>query len=329
MLANSRPTSAIWCARSALLGILALSAFVAVQAEERERITPVKRGKNYCPSIAAITGHDTGTGRRLSRRRIRSGYAVAHGTRAVTLGEECRQGAASRRTGRAASRHRGRGRSRHRQLPERAERHQGTHPAESRFGTAQGPRRSRSETGQHLHAREFLGVQRVQAPTAWSGSLGVHGENIKVAIIDTGIDYTHANFGGPGTPEAYDAAFATSTAPADPALFGPLAPKVKGGIDLVGDDYDANDDASDPRTRSQSARLQWPRLARGRHWPPGSACSLTERTYAGPYNQSTHDSAFQGRPGRRAACRPIRHPSLRMGRQHQRRSRSPRMGRRQ
>ena len=117
----------------------------------------------------------------------------------------------------------------------------------------------------NIFSREnFLGVQRVQAPVAWSGSRGVHGENIKVAIIDTGIDYTHANFGGAGTPEAYDAAFATSTAPADPAQFGPAAPKVKGGIDLVGDDLRRQRRYLRAGTRSQSARLQWPRLACGR-----------------------------------------------------------------
>jgi subtilisin family serine protease len=53
------------------------------------------------------------------------------------------------------------------------------------------------------------------------------------------VDYTHADLGGPGTLAAWQAAQATSTQPADPALFGPNAPKIKGGIDLVGDDYNA------------------------------------------------------------------------------------------
>src|SRR5262249_13851270 len=83
------------------------------------------------------------------------------------------------------------------------------------------------------------GVPLIGAPTAWQ-NLGVHGEGIKVAVIDTGIDYTHANFAGPGTTAAYNAAHAAETAPADPALFGPGAPRVKGGIDLVGDDYNAD-----------------------------------------------------------------------------------------
>jgi minor extracellular serine protease Vpr len=81
------------------------------------------------------------------------------------------------------------------------------------------------------------GIPFIGAPTVWQ-NLGLHGEGVKVAIVDTGIDYTHANFGGPGTAAAYTNAHAHETAPADPALFGPAAPRVKGGTDLVGDAYD-------------------------------------------------------------------------------------------
>ncbi len=86
------------------------------------------------------------------------------------------------------------------------------------------------------------GVPAIGAPQVWQGvgAAGpLTGEGMKIGIIDTGIDYTHADFGGPGTPDAYQAALATDTAPADPSLFGPDAPRVKGGVDLVGDAYDA------------------------------------------------------------------------------------------
>jgi subtilisin family serine protease len=89
------------------------------------------------------------------------------------------------------------------------------------------------------------GVPFVGAPTAW-GDFGETGAGVKVADIDTGIDYTHADFGGPGTTAAFEAAAANSTAPADPALVGPAAPKVKAGFDFVGDDYDASADAGSP-----------------------------------------------------------------------------------
>ena len=80
------------------------------------------------------------------------------------------------------------------------------------------------------------GIPLIGTPAVWQ-SLGLHGEGVKIAIIDTGIDYTHANFGGPGTAAAYTAAHAKETEKANPALFGPSAPRIKGGIDLVGDSY--------------------------------------------------------------------------------------------
>ncbi|WP_433293743.1 S8 family serine peptidase [Actinoplanes sp. CA-030573] len=84
------------------------------------------------------------------------------------------------------------------------------------------------------------GVPMIGAPTVWNAPDKYRGEGVKVAVIDTGIDYTHADFGGPGTTAAYDAAHATEAATADPKLFGPKAPKVKGGVDLVGDSYNAD-----------------------------------------------------------------------------------------
>ena len=59
-------------------------------------------------------------------------------------------------------------------------------------------------------------VPYIGAPTVWDAPTNFRGEGIKIGVIDTGIDYTHANFGGPGTVAAFDAADATDTAPADP-----------------------------------------------------------------------------------------------------------------
>jgi subtilisin family serine protease len=66
-------------------------------------------------------------------------------------------------------------------------------------------------------------------------ALGADGTGTRIAIIDTGIDYTHADFGGSGDPKVYAAIDPTVLAP---GTF-PTA-KVIGGTDLVGEWYDAN-----------------------------------------------------------------------------------------
>jgi len=131
-------------------------------------------------------------------------------------------------------------------------------------------------------------IPMVEAPTVWGGTPGYRGEGIKIAIIDTGIDYTHANFGGPGTPEAFDAADATDTAPADPTLFGPSAvTKIKGGYDFVGDDYDASDPDSDtPAPDPNPLDCD----GHGSHvggTAAGYGVLADGSTYGGPWNAST------------------------------------------
>jgi len=76
---------------------------------------------------------------------------------------------------------------------------------------------------------------------------GVTGAGIRVAVLDSGIDYTHKNFGGAGTLAAYAAAYGAD--PADPknktrdGLF-PTA-KVVGGWDFVGEDWPNSPETSD------------------------------------------------------------------------------------
>ncbi|MDW8405905.1 S8 family peptidase [Chloroflexus sp.] len=77
---------------------------------------------------------------------------------------------------------------------------------------------------------------------------GYRGKDVRVAVLDSGIDYTHAAFGGPGTLAAYQAAYGTS--PADPrnkTLDG-LFPtdRVKGGYDFVGEVWPNGPLAPDP-----------------------------------------------------------------------------------
>ncbi|MBI5067698.1 MAG: S8 family serine peptidase [Deltaproteobacteria bacterium] len=86
-----------------------------------------------------------------------------------------------------------------------------------------------------LEPENARGVPFVGASQLWRAALGLHGENMRIGVIDTGIDYTHANFGGPGTAADYAAVDPSAAAPA--ALF-PSA-KVAGGWDFAGPAYDA------------------------------------------------------------------------------------------
>lgn len=74
-------------------------------------------------------------------------------------------------------------------------------------------------------------VQLTRTLNVWQ-QYGKLGDDVRVGIIDTGVDYTHANFGGPGTVAAFKAV--------DPRAKDPNFPtaKVVGGYDFVGEDYD-------------------------------------------------------------------------------------------
>lgn len=141
-----------------------------------------------------------------------------------------------------------------------------------------------------------ISVPFIGAPLVWQGTPGYRGEHVKVAVLDTGIDYTHADFGGPGTVAAFNAAAATSTQPADPGLFGPNAPKVKGGTDLVGDAYDADDPTSVPVPDPNPLDCN----GHGSHvsgTAAGFGVALDGSTYHGPYNQAAYTPGFLIGPG--------------------------------
>lgn len=63
---------------------------------------------------------------------------------------------------------------------------------------------------------------------------GHTGTGVTVAVIDTGVDYTHADFGGPGTSAAYAAALASTDAP-QPGSYDPSV--YLGGWDFAGPTY--------------------------------------------------------------------------------------------
>jgi subtilisin family serine protease len=104
----------------------------------------------------------------------------------------------------------------------------------------------------------------LDATIPYVGADAVHGQGydgtgIRVAVLDSGIDYTHRGMGGPGTQSAYNAAYfgadpgcvagteavCANRASPDPALVGPGAPKVQGGFDYVGEIWPAGPEEPD------------------------------------------------------------------------------------
>lgn len=88
----------------------------------------------------------------------------------------------------------------------------------------------------------YIGASAVQTQ-------GFTGAGVRVAILDSGIDYTHRNLGGSGTAADYTAAFGTTLADSrnrtvDPALFP--TDKVVGGYDFVGEAWPNGALAPDP-----------------------------------------------------------------------------------
>ena len=84
---------------------------------------------------------------------------------------------------------------------------------------------------------DFLGARGPGGAWNKTHSLGVglHGEDLRIVVIDTGLDYVHTNFGGPGTAAAYAAVNGTTA----PNPYFPSA-KVPNGTDLCGDTYNAS-----------------------------------------------------------------------------------------
>ena len=147
-------------------------------------------------------------------------------------------------------------------------------------------------------------VPYVGAPQAWTTTSGT-GAGVKVAVIDTGVDFYHADFGGSGSVADYTYGLAHSTvAPATNADGTTVAfpsAKIPVGYDFVGDAYDASATAGSPATVPHPDGNPLDCNSHGTHTAStvaGLGTLASGATYAGPYDPSIYGTTdFQIGPG--------------------------------
>lgn len=149
----------------------------------------------------------------------------------------------------------------------------------------------------HLVPKErdnFIAVPLISAPAVWTGAAGT-GKGVTIGIMDTGIDYTHADFGGPGTVAAYQSALAAKEAGRSPVYPDPV--KVAGGIDLAGNAYNPDDPAmSIPQPDDNPLDCE----GHGTHvagTAAGYGVAADGTTYRGPWDASTPFDSMGIGPG--------------------------------
>lgn len=143
-------------------------------------------------------------------------------------------------------------------------------------------------------------VPVVGAPAVWGASTSVTGKDVVIGIIDSGIDYTHADFGGLGTTAAFSA---NDPSVIEPGSF-PTA-KVVGGWDFAGNQYNPGTGSqvpspdADPLDCFQQQAMQ---IAGGHGThvagiAAGQGVTQAGAPFTGPYDQSFNPAAFRVGPG--------------------------------
>lgn len=150
-----------------------------------------------------------------------------------------------------------------------------------------------------VHRDDLQSANYVEAVKTWTES-GLTGKGVTIAVIDSGINYYHKNFGGSGNP-GYKNDDPTKV---EPGTF-PTA-KVIGGYDFVGDNYDPKGIPSEQVPHPDRDPLDCKdknsdNVQHGSH-VAGIAAGMGVRsngsTYTGPYTASALNStSFRIGPG--------------------------------
>ncbi len=140
-------------------------------------------------------------------------------------------------------------------------------------------------------------VPFLAAPSLWRGFDGlapVRGDGVRIAVIDTGIDYLHVDFGGPGIGYLQNDRTIIGDVPGFPGV------KIVDGYDFAGDQYNA-----DPRSGAYNP-IPAPDpdpadcYGHGTHVAgiaAGYGVTQASTTYAGPWDDTLDFSAFRIGPG--------------------------------
>ncbi len=131
-----------------------------------------------------------------------------------------------------------------------------------------------------------------EAGLLWSKRPGYTGQGVRIGIIDTGLDYLHKDFAGPGTGYQDNITTAIGDVPGFPGA------RVVGGWDFVGDAYNSvgSGDALIPHPDPDPMDCN----GHGTHVAgiaAGSGVTPAYQTYTGFYSDTTSETQFHIGPG--------------------------------
>jgi subtilisin family serine protease len=143
-------------------------------------------------------------------------------------------------------------------------------------------------------------VPYIGAPALWSGLAGagdkLTGQGMRIAVIDTGVDYLHTDFGGPGGDYGDNDPTIIGDAPNFPGV------KIAGGYDFAGKKYNADPNADPDDYQPIPAPDPDPMdcYGHGTHvtgTAAGYGVNADGSRYSGPYGAELDFDGFRIGPG--------------------------------